>query len=38
LEDEIRIFTDVTQEEYDNVVIPDQYRVRYFTFGASAQF
>jgi len=38
LNDNIGVFTDLTQEKYDNVTIPNQYRVRYLTFGVSAQF
>ncbi len=35
---EISIFADFTQEKYDNVFIPNQYRVGYWTAGVSTQF
>ena len=38
LDDDISLFTDFTQEKYDNVAITNQYRVIYYTAGLSARF
>jgi hypothetical protein len=38
LEDEMRLFVDITQEQYYNADIGDGYLTRYFTVGGAIQF